>query len=343
MKFGFVPVRQAEGDILAHGLQAAERPYENQLSYRISKGTCLTATHIADLEAEGHSDILVASLEEGDVGENDAAERVAAALLAKNSNLRVTQAKTGRVNLIAERMGVLDIETAAIHAANAVDPMITVATAMPFARTRDGFMVATVKIISYGVSQTSVDQVVDRLQGAMRVRQPIYTSSLMIETSFHLRELEKPSAKGINALNGRLAALGLWAAEHDIVRHTPEALTAALMRADTDVIFILTASATSDRRDIGPAALLAAGGTVTHFGMPVDPGNLLFFGELRGRPVIGLPGCARSPALNGADWVMQRLLCGIPVTPADIAAMGVGGLLKEMPDRPQTREISGKS
>ena len=83
------------------------------------------------------------------------------------------------------------------------------------------------------------------------------------------------------------------------------------------------------------------GGTVTRFGIPVDPGNLLFLGQLGARPVIGLPGCARSPALNGADWVLERLACGIEVTADDLSAMGVGGLLKEIPIRPQPRERDG--
>jgi molybdenum cofactor cytidylyltransferase len=72
--------------------------------------------------------------------------------------------------------------------------------------------------------------------------------------------------------------------------------------------------------------------------MPVDPGNLLFHGALQGRPVIGLPGCARSPALNGADWVLERMACGLALDDDEIAAMGVGGLLKEIPSRPQPRE-----
>ncbi len=104
------------------------------------------------------------------------------------------------------------------------------------------------------------------------------------------------------------------------------------------MLLILTGSATSDLMDDAPEAVRRAGGTVARFGMPVDPGNLLFHGDLAGRPVIGLPGCARSPALNGADWVLERLACGVQITDADMAAMGVGGLLKEIAVRPQPRE-----
>jgi molybdenum cofactor cytidylyltransferase len=57
----------------------------------------------------------------------------------------------------------------------------------------------------------------------------------------------------------------------------------------------------------------------------------------RGRPVLGAPGCARSPRENGFDWVLARLLCGLPVTARDITAMGVGGLLMEIVTRPQPR------
>ena len=111
----------------------------------------------------------------------------------------------------------------------------------------------------------------------------------------------------------------------------------ALSGIESDLVLILTGSATSDQQDVAPEALREAGGTVTRFGMPVDPGNLLFLGQLRERPVIGLPGCARSPALNGADWVLSRVACGLEVSDDDIAAMGVGGLLKEIPSRPQPR------
>jgi molybdenum cofactor cytidylyltransferase len=86
-----------------------------------------------------------------------------------------------------------------------------------------------------------------------------------------------------------------------------------------------------------PAAIEQAGGKIRHFGMPVDPGNLLLLGSIEGIDVIGIPGCARSPKLNGFDWVLQRLLANMPVESVDIMHMGSGGLLKDIITRPLPR------
>ena len=101
---------------------------------------------------------------------------------------------------------------------------------------------------------------------------------------------------------------------------------------------VFGASAMVDADDVVPAGIREAGGTIRHLGMPVDPGNLLILGEIGGKPVIGAPGCARSPKENGFDWVLNRLLAGLDVTPDDITGLGVGGLLMEIVSRPQPRE-----
>jgi molybdenum cofactor cytidylyltransferase len=103
------------------------------------------------------------------------------------------------------------------------------------------------------------------------------------------------------------------------------------------LILILGASATTDRRDVIPAGIEAAGGRVRHYGMPVDPGQLLVLAELDGVPVLALPGSARSPRVGGNDWVLWRLMAGLEVTREDIMRMGAGGLLKEIPTRPLPR------
>jgi molybdenum cofactor cytidylyltransferase len=112
---------------------------------------------------------------------------------------------------------------------------------------------------------------------------------------------------------------------------------AEVLRDGAELVIVFGASAIADRRDVIPAAIEAAGGRVEHFGMPVDPGNLILIGQLGGKTLLGAPGCARSPKENGFDWVLMRLLAGIPVTREDITGMGVGGLLMEIVTRPQPR------
>jgi molybdenum cofactor cytidylyltransferase len=110
-----------------------------------------------------------------------------------------------------------------------------------------------------------------------------------------------------------------------------------------DMLLIHGASAIVDRRDVIPAAIETAGGTIDHFGMPVDPGNLLLLGHVKGKPVLGLPGCARSPKVNGFDWVLERLVAGLPMGPKEIMSMGAGGLLAEIPTRGLKRAEAGSA
>jgi molybdenum cofactor cytidylyltransferase len=222
-----------------------------------------------------------------------------------------------------------------VNALNAVDPMLTLATVPRWQRLKAGEMAATVKVIAYGVAQASVTAACAVGAKALHLCTARLTRIVLVETH------TDTNAKrlGVEAITHRLADLGAGLTNHLHIPHREADLAATLATiTDAELILILTASATSDPADVAPGAVRRAGGSIERFGMPVDPGNLLFLGSLNGAPVIGLPGCARSPALNGADWVMERLICGVAVTGADIAAMGVGGLLKEIPTRGRLRE-----
>jgi molybdenum cofactor cytidylyltransferase len=328
VKFGPVPVQEAVGAILAHSVALG--------GARLRKGVVLTAEHVGALVAAGVNDVVVARLDAGDLHEDEAARRLADALVPdpEAAHVRLTRPFTGRVNLIAETPGVAVLDEAAIARVNAVDPMITVATVPAYQQLATGGMIATIKIISYGVAEAHLAQAEEVGRDAIRMAPPRRASAGLIVTDI-------PGAadadKGIDAIAARLAALGMQLAETRIVPHDTPSIAGAIGAVAGEIVLILTASATSDPADVAPEAVRRAGGRVDRFGMPVDPGNLLFLGQLGARPVIGLPGCARSPALNGADWVLSRIACGIEVTGADIAAMGVGGLLKEIPTRPQPR------
>lgn len=328
MKFGPVPLDQALGAILAHSVPLPEG--------RLRKGLVLEAGHLAELAAAGLTEVIAARLGPGDAGEDEAAGALAQALA--GPGLRLQAVGTGRVNLLAEGPGIARIDAARVHAVNAADPAITLATVPEWARQEPGGMVATVKIVAYGVNRARLAAACAAGRGAVALAGPALCRATLIETVIDGAD---PGPKGHAVTAERLARLEVALDAPQRVPHATAPLAAALARAEGDLVLVLTGSATSDPDDVCPAAIRAAGGRVERFGMPVDPGNLLVLGALGGRPVVGLPGCARSPALNGADWVLERLICGVPVASGDIARMGVGGLLKEIPTRPRPRRQAG--
>jgi molybdenum cofactor cytidylyltransferase len=330
MKFGPVPLDQALGAVLAHAVPVADGV--------LKKGRMLTADDLARLAAAGRAEVIVARLEPGDVAEDAAAWRLAQAVVPdpEAAGLSLEAPFTGRVNIRATGPGVLALDRTAIDRLNAADPMITLASLPPWQRVAAGMMVGTVKIISYGVPASALALACAAGAGAMRRLAPVVDRVDLIVTETAPGAASRDD-KGVRAVWDRVARLGLPEGQTQIVAHRTADVAAAIAAARAGMVLVLTGSATSDGADVMPAALRAAGGQVIRFGMPVDPGNLLVLGQQGGRPVIGLPGCARSPALNGADFVLERVACGVAVTGADIAAMGVGGLLKEIPTRPQPR------
>lgn len=329
MRFGSLPVGDSVGSIAVHGIQVG--------AVVVRKGETITDALAASLHAAGVREIVAAGLDPGDVGENEAARRLAEAAMGRN--LRVDRAFTGRANVFAESAGVLTVDTATVDRINGGDEAITLATLPSYKAVVAGEMVATVKIIPFAVSGPALRQALSAID-----RPPLHVVAyrpLRVGIISTLLPGLKDSAiaKTLRVMEQRLEPAGASIACDDRVAHRTDALAAALRRQvdRCDLVVVFGASAITDRRDVVPAGLVEAGGTVEHFGMPVDPGNLLLLGSLGGRTVLGAPGCARSPKENGFDWVLQRLLAGLAVTPADIRKLGGGGLLMEIVSRPQPR------
>ncbi len=334
MRFGRCPLPDALGAILAHGTRT--------LQGRIAKGTLLDADALAALRAAGHREIIVARPDAQDVIEDAAALQIATAL--SHPSLRLQEVGTGRVNLHAVQAGLFCCDPAPVTALNSVDEAITLATLPPYTRIQAGDMVATVKIIPFAVPQVMIDQAIVAATSASAplVQVHPFQSLRCAIVQTDLPTL-KPSVaeKTVARTQARIAALGGTCHDAGRVAHDANALAAALSALEVDLIVVFGASAMCDGADVIPAAIRAAGGQVARVGMPVDPGNLLVLGQIGARHVVGAPGCARSPKENGFDWVLARLFAGLTVRNADIAAMGVGGLLTEIPSRPRPRGVQG--
>jgi molybdenum cofactor cytidylyltransferase len=330
LKFGSLPVERCVGAVNAHAIKSGELV--------LKKGDLILPEHVALLQAAGLAEIVVARLEADDVNENEAATRLAEALA--GLEIKAELPFTGRCNLFARCDGVFRAAAETIDQINAIDESITVATLLPMHPVKRGEMVATVKIIPFAVPGVSLKCAVEIARAAPLAVAAFRPLRVGVISTLLPGFKSATITKTLGILAKRLALAGATIAHEERVAHEIGALAAALqrLRGACDLVIVFGASAIIDRRDIVPAAIEKAGGRIEHFGMPVDPGNLLLLGYLANDvPIIGAPGCARSPVENGFDFVLYRLLAGLPVKGADIQRMGVGGLLKEIGSRPQPR------
>ena len=344
MKFGSIPVREAEGAILAHSLRLAAN--DGSKGRILKKGRFLNADDVSALTEAGLETVIGARLGNEDVHEDQAAEALARAC--GGDGLTVTAPFTGRCNLVAEEPGLLLLDRDRIDRINAIDESITIATLPEYDPVDDRQMAATIKIIPFATSAAALEQAIavaqDGDEPLARVARFVESRVALVQTRIAGMK-ETILDKTADVTRERVESMGSILLTERRCSHDGESLAPELqsvMAEAPDIILIAGASAIVDRRDTLPAAIEACGGRVTHFGMPVDPGNLLLMAEWecagRKMPVLGLPGCARSPKPNGFDWVLQRLIARVPVGRSDVMAMGVGGLLKEIPSRPQPRD-----
>lgn len=334
MKFGSFPLAEAEGGIAAHSVRVPE--------LAVRKGSIISKTDIEILKRAGVQEIVIAKLEPGDIPEDQAANSLAKAIA--GPGVRIEDAFTGRANLFAGAAGVLLIDRAAVERLNRVDEAVTFATLPEFRAVQEGELIGTVKIIPFAISR-EVHQAALAAAGCMIRVVPYAVRRVGVVSTLLPGLARKVIDKTVSVTENRLKPAGAVIASELRIPHEAGALKTAIEQAiekKSELVIVFGASAIADRRDVIPAAIEAAGGRIEHFGMPVDPGNLMLIGSVGEIPVIGAPGCARSPKENGFDWLLMRLLAKLPVKREDITELGVGGLLMEIVSRPQPREATAE-
>lgn len=347
MRFGPTPLADAEAAILAHGFRLPERV--------LKKGQRLSADDVAALDRAGYDTVVTARLDPDDVPENDAARELAEALAGAgatagvgpgagsgSTGLVTGAAFTGRCNLLAAAHGVLCVDEEGVAEVNAIGEELTLATLPDETVVGPRRLAATVKVIPFAVERSRLDaclRIVGKRRGVVRVAEFRPRRAGLLLT---VLPGARPSVldKTASVLRDRLAAVGADLRAERRRPHAPDEVASALaelVSAGCDLLVVLGASAITDRRDVVPAAIEIAGGTVHRFGLPVDPGNLALYARIGPVPVIGLPGSLRSPAPSGADRLLRRVGADLPLTEREFAAWGAGGLLKEQLGRPSPR------
>ena len=326
MYFGQVKVNECVNSILAHTVTIDGKKF--------LKGRIISKEDQEYFVKNNLEYLICAKLAKKDIHEDNAANILAK--MFNNNTLALEKAFTGRANILANESGLLVINEEKIRKFNKISNSITIATLQNNCIVHKGEMIATIKIIPFSIMEKSIKTIEKiNLKKSIQVQTYKAKKCALLLTHFNQEniKLNNISQKRIKE---RLDPLNCSINIIKTCEHNSNDITKNIKKfaeKDIDLILILGSSAIVDIRDKIPEAIVNSGGKIIRFGMPVDPGNLLLLGKIKNTPIIGLPGCARSPTLNGFDWVLERLLSGNAISNNDISDMGVGGLLKTINKR----------
>ncbi|MGQ3280338.1 MAG: 4-diphosphocytidyl-2C-methyl-D-erythritol kinase, partial [Shinella sp.] len=260
MIFGEIPVAEAIGARLAHGIRVE--------GLSLHKGHVVTADDQAALAAAGVAAVIAVRLEEGDIGEDEAAALIAAAIVP--DHLSFTPPATGRINLHAKANGLFVVDRVAIDRFNRVDPAITIATLPDHASVAAGDMVATIKIIPLAVPDALARRAAALLSASRTLEVKPFVAHRVGLVATELPTLKvSVMDKTRRLLEQRLHPSGSRLTGERRVPHQPAALAVAIRQAagENELVVVFGASAVTDANDVIPAAIRAAGGAVVHVGM----------------------------------------------------------------------------
>jgi molybdopterin biosynthesis enzyme len=319
-----LPINKATGHVLLHNQVG---PDGRKV---LKKGHRLTEDDLTTLQALGRQEIYVAVLAENDVGENEAAHRLGQVIA--GDHIDTSSATTGRVNLVATSAGLFKVNPQDLLVFN--DRVgITLATITNNRVVQPKTLVGTIKIIPYGLPRPDLEaaETVARQRAPLVSIKPFVMKQAVLITTGSEAGREKVVTGFTAPLRDRLTSYnvellpGPYSSENE--QEISQALRWALDQ-DADMILIAGETSIMDADDITPRAIKTMGGRIVHYGMPVEPGNLLLLAYHNQVPIVGAPGCARSNYYNVVDIVLPRLAAGERLSRQDLIELGHGGYLK---------------
>ena len=291
----------------------------------LRKGTVLEARHLDQVRQSG--EVHVVELEAGDLHEDEAARRLAAAIAAPG--LEPTNPVQSQARLVARRRGLLRVSSAAVDAINSLGH-VSVFTLMDGQAVVEGEEVAGCKVTPVAVPGHLVEEA-ERLS---RERGPVLELLTFrpLKTFVVATERLKPKARELFRA-AVTAKLGWYGAEVLAVREvarTAAAVAAAYgeaTRLGADLVLFAGASAI-DPLDPAYAELANAGGELLQLGAPMHPGSMLWLGRLDGAAVVGVASCAGFGRNSSLDLLLPFVFAYGRADASDLLRLGHGGLIE---------------
>ncbi|MGO0058998.1 molybdopterin-binding protein [Brevibacillus fluminis] len=326
--FKEVPVREAVGLVLPHDMtQILPGEFKGRL---FKKGHVITEDDIEPLLSIGKEHIYILDMPENCLHENEAAERIAAAVA--GPSLMKTEPYEGKISLKTPTLGLTKINEAAIHAINSLEA-IALATVETNQVVQPGGSVAATRIIPLIIEEeriveleklaaTFAGPIVDVIPFPKRRIGLVTTGSEVfggrIADKFGPAIKAKVEAFGSEVVEQRLAPDDKALIEREI-RYFVE--------QQVDLILV-TGGMSVDPDDRTPGAIAGAGAEVVRYGTPMLPGSMLLVGYIGNIPILGLPGAVMHEPFTSFDVFLPRILAGERIAADDMTRLGYGGLRK---------------
>lgn len=321
MRLQLRPTALSEGLIARHNIsdEAGRR--------LVSKGRVITAADVAQLLLHAIPQVHVVELEDNDIDEHTAATLVA--VRSCHSGVRIMPPHHGRVDVVSDFAGMVSVTGSHLTAWHAIDG-VTIATVAGWGAVSVAQRIATIKILPFALPRQNFTVTPAPAIAVLPfVRRRI--AIIMIGNDAICARLQRTH---IPPLQARLlpvhatavASFQCNADSHSVARALHDATACA------DIVMTVAETSIMDRDDVMPQGLLLAGGMITCYGAPVEPGNLLLLGQLAGIPIIGTPGCIRGHARNVIDELLPRIVADCLPTAQDVYALANGGLLSSPKD-----------
>lgn len=320
-----IPVQEAVGHVLCHDLTRIVRGEFKGPQFR--KGHVVTEEDIPMLLSMGKEHLYVWEMEPGMLHENDGAEALCA--LCFGENMARSEVKEGKIEITATCDGLFRVDTARLTAVNMIEELM-IATRHSNTPVKAGDKLCGTRVIPLVIRE-------EKLQAAREAA----GDKPLLEVLPYRRKTVGVVTTGSEVFHGRiqdtftpvivdkLRAYGMEMTVHELSDDGMDNIVAAIEKVrKTGVDLVLcTGGMSVDPDDNTPGAIKTSGAKIVTYGAPVLPGAMFLLGYYDdGTPVMGLPGCVMYAGATIFDLILPRVAADVPVTRAEIAAMGNGGL-----------------
>ena len=320
-----IKTEDAVGHVLCHDMtQIIKDQYKDA---RFRKGHVVAQEDIPVLLSMGKEHLYVWELVPGMLHEDEGAARLAA--LCRGKNMTLSAPKEGKIEVFADCGGLFQVDSQRLTAVNSVGDVM-IATRHGNTAVHKGDKLAGTRVIPLIIPEEILEKA-EKAAGAkpllslrpwkLKTAAVIVTGNEVkagrIQDVFSPVVVEKLAAYGVETRSVVQSGDGVEA--------VAGAVNAA--RASGVDMILCTGGMSVDPDDSTPGGIRATGAEIVSYGAPVLPGAMFLLGYYEdGTPVMGLPGCVMYAGATVFDLVLPKIVAGVPVTRADLAAMGEGGL-----------------